>query len=76
MNMYCFSCCQVTEFTVHDEAEGPVCECGHYQDSEAQGAAEICRMATWHDLDDYSRVAAIARAGGCEVPVKPVYFQS
>ena len=75
MKMHCFSCRKVTEFTVLDAAEGPVCECGHYQDSEAQGAAEICRMATWHDLDDYNRVAAIARAGGFDVPDKPVYFQ-
>jgi hypothetical protein len=71
--MYCWSCCAITDFIVEDPEEGPVCDCGHYQDSEAQGAAEICELATWHDLEEYKRVAAIARAGGFTVPDYPPY---
>lgn len=52
MTMYCFSCEEIKEFTVLDEEEGSVCECGHYQDSEAAGAAEVCLVATWHDLSE------------------------
>ena len=58
--MHCWSCGEVTEFTVENPEEGPVCRCGHYQDSESAGAAELCEMATWHDLNEYRRVAAIA----------------
>lgn len=71
--MYCWSCCALTDFTVEDTDEGPVCGCGHYQASEAQGAAEICLLATWHDLEEYKRVAAIARAGSFKVPDYPPY---
>lgn len=71
--MYCWSCFAITEFTLEDPEEGFVCDCGHYQDSEAQGAAEICELATWHDLKEYQRVAAIARAGGFTVPDYPPY---
>jgi hypothetical protein len=71
--MYCWSCCAITEFTVEDPDEGLVCDCGHYQDSEAQGAAEICKLATWHDLEEYKYVGAIARAGGFTVPDYPPY---
>jgi len=74
MKMYCWSCERVTDFTVEDPAEGPVCGCGHYQESEAQGAAELCLVATWHDLTEYNRLAAVARAGGHDVPHSPPYF--
>jgi hypothetical protein len=70
--MYCWSCCAITEFT-EEPHYGLVCDCGHIQDSEAQGAAEICLLATWHDLEEYKRVAAIARAGGFTVPAYPPY---
>ena len=75
MQMHCYSCDEVKTFTVLDPEEGPVCECGHYQDSEAQGAAEVCENATWHDLDAYKQTAVVARAGGFDVPDKPIYFQ-
>jgi hypothetical protein len=71
--MYCWSCCAITEFTVEDPDEGLVCGCGHFQDSEAQGAAEICELATWHNLEQYKRVAAIARARRFTVPDYPPY---
>lgn len=75
MQMYCFSCRRVMEFTVVDPKEGPVCECGHWQISEAQGAAGICLLATWHDLDEYKRVAKIARSGGYTIPNMPNYYK-
>lgn len=73
--MYCWGCRKTTMFTVEDADEGPVCECGHYQDTEASGAAEICRLAMWHDLDEYNRVAKIARDGGYIVPETPNRFE-
>lgn len=76
MKMHCWSCEKVTEFTVVNPEDGPVCWCGHYQESEAQGAQELCLMATWHDMNEYERVAAIARAGGFEVPDAPTYFEA
>jgi hypothetical protein len=72
--MYCSSCFAITNFTIEDLDEGLVCSCGNYQSSEAQGAAEICLVATWHDLEEYKRVAAIARAGGFTVPDHPRYI--
>jgi hypothetical protein len=74
IKMYCWSCEKETEFEDSGDGEGPVCECGHYQKSYAQGAAEICEMATWHDLNAYKETAAIAKAGGYEVPAEPNYF--
>jgi hypothetical protein len=71
--MHCWSCNTVTDFTIEDPEEGPVCACGHYQESEAQGAADICRLATWHDLEEYKRVATIARVGGFTVHDNPAY---
>lgn len=73
-NMYCFSCKEVKTFT-DDDSEGPVCECGHWQTSESSGAAEICLVATWHDLDAYKQIAELARAGGFEIPDVPNNFQ-
>ena len=75
MRMFCWGCMEETLFEVVDPAEGPVCECGHWQDSEAQGAAEICDTATFHDLDEYKRLAAIAKIGGYYVPDFPIYFR-
>jgi hypothetical protein len=74
IQMNCFSCRAVTTFTVFDQTEGPVCKCGHYKDSEAQGAKELCEMATWHDKSEYLRHAKIARAGGLEVSDTPRYL--
>ena len=75
MRMFCWSCMKETEFEVVDPEEGPVCECGHWQDSEAQGAAEICEEATFHDLAEYARLAAIAKIGGYYVPAFPNLYQ-
>jgi hypothetical protein len=71
--MYCWSCCAITEFTIEDPEEGPVCRCGHWQTSEAQDAADICRLATWRDRTEYERIASIARADGFSVPDSPPY---
>lgn len=76
IEMFCWSCGENKTFTVEDEEDGPVCECGHWQDSEEQGAHEICLAATWHDLDEYKRVAEIARSGGYEVPETPNNYRS
>lgn len=48
--------------------------CGWMQISTAAGAAELCRSANWHDAAEYERYAAIARAGGFDVPVKAPAF--
>jgi hypothetical protein len=72
MRMFCWSCREVKTFA--DTDEGPTCECGHVQDSEAAGAAELCELATWHDVAEYNRVAAIAKAGGFTVPESPAYL--
>jgi hypothetical protein len=63
----------VAGFTRRLTDEGCVCDCGHFQASGAQGAAEICLLATWHDLEEYKRVAGIARTGGFTVPDYPPY---
>ena len=76
MKMHCWGCGEVTNFTDEGDGEGLQCDrCGHYQDNEASGAAEICIAATWHDLEEYKRVVAIAKAGGHDVPETPKYFQ-
>lgn len=72
MKMYCFSCRTDKEFSPSEE--GPVCTCGHHQDSEAKGALEVCEMATWHDIDEYNEVAKIARSGGFKVADVPRNF--
>lgn len=72
MKMHCFSCRTEKEFIPSEE--GTVCGCGHYQESEAKGALEICEMATWHDLEEYNRVAKIASSGGFTVSDIPRNF--
>lgn len=42
--------------------------CGWRQASAGAGAAELCRLATWHDEADYRRYAEVARSGGFDVP--------
>lgn len=75
MQMHCFDCRKITKFEDLGEGDGPACTvCGCWQASEAQGAHEICLLATWHDLDEYKKVAAIAKAGGFDVPEIPNYF--
>jgi hypothetical protein len=76
MKMFCYGCESVQTFTTDDPEEGPACECGHYQQSEAAGAAEVCMIATWHDVEAYKLTAAVARAGGFDVPESPAYFQA
>lgn len=71
--MYCWSCLKVKTFTDYGN-EGLVCKCGHFQESEAGGAAELCLIATWHDMEEYNRLATIARDGGYTIPEKPNYF--
>lgn len=75
VKMHCWSCLKETTFEVIDPEEGPVCECGHYQESKSQGAAELCKMATWYDLNAYAEMAAIARDGGHDVPETPRYYR-
>jgi hypothetical protein len=42
--------------------------CGWLQASAAAGAAELCRLATWHDEAEYRRYADVARSGGFDIP--------
>lgn len=41
--------------------------CGWMQSSEAAGAAELCRSATWQDDAEYQRYAKVAASGGFQV---------
>jgi hypothetical protein len=71
--MHCFDCKTEREFFKIDQET--VCDhCGHCQTSEAQGAADVCLIATWHSLEDYNKTSEIARSGGFSVPKFPNYF--
>lgn len=58
-----------------DEYEGEpdygCSDCGWMQRTEAGAAAELCRLATWHNLASYGEHRDIARAGGHDVPDAP-----
>lgn len=59
-------------FLSNDDSGDYTCtSCGWQQQSTAAGAAELCRLGTWHSLEEYHRYAAIARSGGFEVPENP-----
>jgi hypothetical protein len=48
--------------------------CGWIQASTANGCAELCEAATWHDRAEYVKYRDIARAGGYDVPDDPPRF--
>lgn len=49
--------------------------CGFTQASSPEGAAYLCALATWHDLDAYNNYARIARSAGFAVPDEPASFE-
>jgi hypothetical protein len=49
--------------------------CGWIQSSAAGGASELCWSATWHSLEAYRAMAAIARDGRFEPPPDPPHFE-
>lgn len=63
-------------FTPNDDGSDYTCTgCGWQQRSTADGAAELCLYGTWHSIEEYRRYAAVARAGGFEVPENPPNYK-
>jgi hypothetical protein len=48
--------------------------CGWMQTSFAGGCAELCRLATWHNISRYEEFRDLARTGGHDVPDAPPHF--
>lgn len=63
------------EFDPEGRADYVCTHCGWMQVSPAGGAAELCRLATWHSLVEYEVYRDLARTEGYELPDAPLRFE-